>query len=693
MKKLISGLSAAVMLLSSAVLVPGAAADFPVLKADSALIMTKDGASVCGTGGAITAATLAAEFDGTVTVKSPAGNVIEGETKVPTGSTVINDGGSVGVLISGDANADGSVNLTDVSAVLKKIAKWDIAVDEAAANPDNNENINLSDASLILKYIAKWDVKLGYMKVTVDGEAQTAAAEDAGTELWFDHSTEKLTRDKTESTGEITYVINAAKNEIEDAILYIAPDENKNDVTVSVTQFTNCYGDTVETEAFIFMYHSLGDYGYMPDALMPLESSFKADIVAGNSQGFLIKAKTTEETAAGLYEATVSVKNADGEFKRAKVYLNVWDFVLDDSAAPKSSFGLSDAGTIGALYGKSDSEECTALYKEYYDYLLENRINAFFMPYDAQTDEANVYLNDPRVRTFCIYGGYNGTHATIEQVQEIYAKLSPNPEWFDKSYFYVVDEPANEQKIQDMYDTKELIDQYYPGGKQVVPVENDAMIPYADRIYTVLKDTCGIWCPKMYAFTPEKYRGIDGTKVFLTPEATEAYGTYESVVAAQVENNNVESWWYFAGMPFEPYATFHADSLGILPRVQGWQMFEYDVTGLLYYAVDDYQGRSPLHNLAYDNGAWIAWGNGVLLYPGARQGYGGPIGSIRVEYIRDGFEDYIYLSMAQDIAGEVAVEEILAKVSRDLLDYTTDTDVLLAAREELAQLIMAANAE
>lgn len=64
-------------------------------------------------------------------------------------------------IIYGDANGDGKVNLSDVSALLKYIAKWDIEIDTKAADVNRDEKINLSDVSLILKYIAKWDVTLG----------------------------------------------------------------------------------------------------------------------------------------------------------------------------------------------------------------------------------------------------------------------------------------------------------------------------------------------------------------------------------------------------------------------------------------------------------------------------------------------------------------------------------------------------
>lgn len=64
-------------------------------------------------------------------------------------------------VILGDANDDGKVNLSDVSTLLKYIAKWDIETDTKAADVNLDEKINLNDVSLILKYVAKWDVTLG----------------------------------------------------------------------------------------------------------------------------------------------------------------------------------------------------------------------------------------------------------------------------------------------------------------------------------------------------------------------------------------------------------------------------------------------------------------------------------------------------------------------------------------------------
>ena len=710
MKKLISGISAAAILLTSAIIAPGvSAASVPSLKADSALIMTKDGSAVCGTGGAVKAGDLAAQFDGTVTVKSPAGETLADDKGVPSGSTVENDAGAVKVLVVGDANTDGKINLGDASTMLKKIAKWDVTVAEDAADVDSNAKLNLGDVSVILKHLAKWDVKLGNMKIVIDETPAAAIAEDAGTILWADHGTRKYERTVVESTGDYTYVINAAKNESEGATIYISPEKDKSGITVSTTNFVNCYGDTVSAEAFTFYYHNMKETGYMPDAMMPVNSNYEAKVKAGESQGFYIKATTTDETEAGLYEATVSVKENGSEIKRAKIYLNVWDMTLDDADAPRSSFGM--AKTIGIKnhnIAGDDYEGVAEMYKKYYDFLLEHRMCSYMLPYDAETPEADVYINDPRVNSFVVYGtGYGGAMDTsIAQLQSRYEKLK-DTDAFSKAYLYCADEPYDgkpDDDYGDMRTTKALIDQYFPGGRQVVPTETGTHITRFDGFIDLLRETTDILCPKTYAFVPQKYYGTDivgnvGIWNFVQPDLTRDYGTWKDFADKMVKEEGKESWWYFAGLPAEPLTTYHASADGMYVRMSGFQMYQEDVTGVLYYCVDDYRqgnGNSVFngYGMQYSSGlGFEAWGNGILVYSGMRFGVDGPIGSVRLEYICDSFEDYMYLTMAERLIGEEATNEILLKVTRDLVDFETDAAKMQAVRAELAEAIMAAQAE
>ena len=60
--------------------------------------------------------------------------------------------GSSDPLLTGDANGDGNVNLSDVSQIMKMIAGWDVSVDDAA-DYNGDGSVNLADVTAILRHI------------------------------------------------------------------------------------------------------------------------------------------------------------------------------------------------------------------------------------------------------------------------------------------------------------------------------------------------------------------------------------------------------------------------------------------------------------------------------------------------------------------------------------------------------------
>ncbi len=83
------------------------------------------------------------------------------------GITVIADSGATVAECDtnvGDANGDGKVSISDVSVMLKYIAKWDdLNIDLDMADVVNDEKIILSDVSMLLKHIAKWkSIRIGH---------------------------------------------------------------------------------------------------------------------------------------------------------------------------------------------------------------------------------------------------------------------------------------------------------------------------------------------------------------------------------------------------------------------------------------------------------------------------------------------------------------------------------------------------
>ena len=78
----------------------------------------------------------------------------------------------------------------------------------------------------------------------------------------------------------------------------------------------------------------------------------------------------------------------------------------------------------------------------------------------------------------------------------------------------------------------------------------------------------------------------------------------------------------------------------------------------------------------------------TLLFPGEKFGFSGPCASWRLIQLRDGFDDFDYLSMAEELVGRDAVMKVVNKVTTGMLEYTADYKVVEAARDEIAKLIV-----
>ncbi|MBQ7828055.1 MAG: dockerin type I repeat-containing protein [Clostridia bacterium] len=71
----------------------------------------------------------------------------------------------------GDVDGDGYVNLSDIAAVMKYCAGWDVAekypdFSVTAADVNADGAVNLSDVARLMKYVAKWDVPPPYIPGT-----------------------------------------------------------------------------------------------------------------------------------------------------------------------------------------------------------------------------------------------------------------------------------------------------------------------------------------------------------------------------------------------------------------------------------------------------------------------------------------------------------------------------------------------
>ena len=131
MKKLVSAVLTGAMLLSCTAALAVTAEETPVeLKPYKMYGVTVADGVASGIPGTPTVAELRGMFDESeAAISVSAGDaVLADDAFVPNGATISNGSESATAIIYGDNAADGKLNLSDVSALLKYIAKWDVVL-------------------------------------------------------------------------------------------------------------------------------------------------------------------------------------------------------------------------------------------------------------------------------------------------------------------------------------------------------------------------------------------------------------------------------------------------------------------------------------------------------------------------------------------------------------------------------------
>lgn len=244
-------------------------------------------------------------------------------------------------------------------------------------------------------------------------------------------------------------------------------------------------------------------------------------------------------------------------------------------------------------------------------------------------------------------------------------------------------------------------------------------------------NTVQIFCPRIYAFTPYSELKAYGRTLSrenidcIRGESIEgysgAYGTWGSGIAASFDWNSVygdtfdrymshiinenkkrgdsfyELWAYSAGYNKSYTYTNHLiENTGLQTKLLFWQAYQNGVTGYLYYGTNnwtEYSGEKVLLDTTVTGsktGAWpvnrysisvpasergeggtkYVYGNGVLFY-GPRSGktLKGVIGTLRVEILRDGIEEYQMLTMLEEYCGRDRAMDIVSSVSDNAVRY------------------------
>lgn len=467
--------------------------------------------------------------------------------------------------------------------------------------------------------------------------------------------------------------MSAARNEFESAQLIVMPYlADLKQVVLSVSPLAGPKGAVIPADRVTL---NLVEYvrtcepkydvdyvGLWPDPLMPMRPF---DVPKNGIQPVWVTVHPSDQTTAGVYTGTITVRPANAPEFRVPIEVRVWDFSLPVQPRLKTAFALFEH-EIGAWYGGMTDE----IKRNYYAFMLDHRLNV-----------VNIYSNAPLPRKedmpFCVERGQNFltlayTHNKDQEdrdelaatIREYWTFLKSNG-WWNMASIYGFDEvnPDKFGELRDMYGwvKKEFPD--LPRMCTVAPTDE-------------LKGSVDVWVP-------------------LT-------SNYIENDAREFEKAGDKVWWYVCCVPPHPYPNFFIDYPAIDQRILFWMNWKYRIPGFLYYAVNLWEvnrkSRERWPEVEWNTLSFDEYnGDGQLIYPGPD---GKPVSSIRLECIRDGIEDYEYFAILQDRVAEAGpdADKSTLDSARELLlidddivgspsDYTLDPRPILDARTRAAELI------
>lgn len=570
---------------------------------------------------------------------------------------------------------------------------------------------------------------------------EKAEKEDSDLNIWFNHTYTRTPKNEMTPSKYASYRLMLAKNETEACQLILSSISDKKGLKIQVSDFTHANGTSKMDSDVLMGYYFTVNGLEVIDPLPPIEGNFATfDMSANTNQTFVIKAKSTPSTESGEYSATVRILDASGnEIKKVTVFAYVWNFELPENTSCKTLMDIDYMSiyfAYAARYTTEFPEENFYSsdvynkladfnpYKAYYDFLLENRICAYTIP-DIQSDgvyshSVMSYMKNPRVVAFLNLGWKTGLNDS--NVSNSFNSLNGQTDslgtsLLDKAYFYPVDEPSSVTQLDAINAAGALISKYYGSNYNLIaPIHLNSEIGSNGNVdyFEYVKDSVTAWCPKTHFYTSySEYKLNRNLTYQLTTRLEKNLGTFAERMEAQKAGGD-ETWWYVTRKPSNPELTVLTQQDAVSYRTLFWQQKLYNVDGFLYYSSNDWGVSTDPRGQHNDNheelvaeynktGGWYSkheisaaqdmdvYGNGVLFYPGHMVDWYhfDPVGSLRLECIRDGIEDYEYFTILEKIYGKDQVDDIISQFTTSLSQYKTDAEYFTALREAIGCLVEA----
>lgn len=478
-----------------------------------------------------------------------------------------------------------------------------------------------------------------------------------------------------------------------------------------------------------------GAPGMWPDPLPPFEAPIS--LAANKNQPLWIRVHAPKGTPPGDYQGSLSLR-AEGYQAELPLLVHVYGFELPDKMSCTTAFGFS-VGNVYRYQKIEDPEQKQAVLNKYWADMGAHHISPYHPTPDidpkvtwvklsageaAHAPEADRALLQEHAltpvfdwtawdaemqRVIDAYhfdsfrlglpgmggGSVQGFEKGTRERNLAYAAYCrawqehlKEKGWLDMAYVYWIDEPIRKDYPFVMAGFEEL-KQAAPGIRRMLTEQPEPE----------LQGGPNLWCPLISNYRPEK--------------------------AVDFRKQGDRFWWYVCTVPKIPYCGLFIDHAATDLRVWLWQTWQYGMEGILIWQSNLWTTGTAYpdqpQNPYEDPMSWMEgygtkagqkrpWGNGDgrFMYPPeaaadanpVKPVLDGPVDSIRWEMLRDGIEDYEYLSMLQRLAAEKEglmpkhfkkevrkLLEVPESISRNVKNFTRDPAPLEKRRDELARAI------
>ena len=548
-----------------------------------------------------------------------------------------------------------------------------------------------------------------------------------GLSIAYPYNTETVQQSGTPVSRFEALTFESARNEVESAQMILSPNFDITSFELTMSGLKNEKGNIIPSWAFeVYIQHYVtisgsgnapywsdtfqmynptysktGYDGTYPDALIPQDAAITAGenkISAGKNGGIWVNLNV-QNAAPGTYTGTATL-TVNGTAMQIPVSVHIYDVSLPHQVHVKSAVGI-----WWDMVEKGEGYVDRNLADTYFDYLVSKRImsiDAWSLTRwdDAFADYAATYLAvSPEISSYSLFFVKNAqgsldidalrtTLTTLINKNISLAQSGSNVDLFAKAYLYfgsICDEPRDDAEyravneitaqldslkaeLAPMLDAYPSIKTSFMNLKHLVTGPNPSDKTYADKV------TGSFWNKETFIDDDYGSTVLTGDSYIYAPQ----YQWLNTDEQRALYANEEELWWYGCCHPIAPYPTYQINTPLVSARVESWMRYDYGIDGFVFSSVNQWGYYDSKNNNAivpFDY--WNSYvnngtpGDQILVLPGSDYGVYGPIGTIRIENIREGNEDYEYLWMLQN---EYGISDISAYTANLYSGVIADTD-------------------